>query len=211
MLYFLSAANHAQFSPWLTEMYRLRYRVFKERLAWSVETAAEQEIDRFDAIGPSYIIYLDGAEVIRGCVRLIPTSGPNMLRDVFPDLIPAEKMPRDAKVWESSRFAVDLSEVRLSVKISPTLQLFAGMIEFGLAHGLDAIVTVTDTRVERILRRAKWPLRRFGAPKMIGSTEAVAGLLEISADALTRVREVAGVNHPLLWAPVLSGDYSRWK
>jgi len=41
--------------------------------------------------------------------------------------------------------------------------------------------TVTDARIERILRRAEWPLRRSGGPKMLGSTPAVAGYLEVAA------------------------------
>lgn len=187
-------------------MYRLRYRVFKERLGWSVETSEDQEVDRFDAVGPSYILYVDSASVIRGCVRLIPTSGPNMLRDVFSELVPPDQMPHDPGTWESSRFAVDLTASLLTSDVSPTLQLFIGMIEFGLASGLNAIVTVTDTRVERLLRRAKWPLRRFGPPKLVGTTKAVAGLLEISPAALADVREAAGISHPVLWAPVLNGD-----
>lgn len=184
-------------------MHRLRYRVFKERLAWSVETVEDQEIDRFDTVGPSYILYLDNTATIRGCVRLIPTSGPNMLRDVFPDLVPAQAMPHDPRIWESSRFAVDLTRAVQSENISVSIQLFAGMIEFGLSSGLDAIVTVTDTRIERILRRAKWPLERIGEPQIIGVTEAVAGKLEISMNALALVREAAGINYPVLWAPVL--------
>lgn len=34
------------------------------------------------------------------------------------------------------------------------------MIEFGLWQDLDRIVTATDLRMERILRRAAWPLER---------------------------------------------------
>jgi N-acyl-L-homoserine lactone synthetase len=40
-------------------------------------------------------------------------------------------------------------------------ELFAGMIEFGLSRQLTDIVSVTDARMERILRRAGWPLRRM--------------------------------------------------
>lgn len=36
-------------------------------------------------------------------------------------------------------------------------------------------LTVTDARIERILFRARWPLKRLGAPRPIGKTIAVAG------------------------------------
>jgi acyl homoserine lactone synthase len=77
------------------------------------------------------------------------------------------------------------------------------MIEFGLARSLIDIVTVTDVRVERILRRAGWPLRRISEPSAIGDTKAVAGYLEISPQTLLSVRRAGGIMQPVLWAPVL--------
>jgi acyl homoserine lactone synthase len=63
------------------------------------------------------------------------------------------------------------------------------MIEFGLTRQLTDIVTVTDARMERILCRAQWPLRRLGSPRPIGKTIAVAGYLEVSRERLQCVRE----------------------
>ncbi len=82
------------------------------------------------------------------------------------------------------------------------------MIEFGLSRSLIDIVTVTDVRIERILRRAGWPLRRIGEPRAIGDTKAVAGYLEISPQALLSVRRAGGIKRPVLWAPVLPATYS---
>ncbi|TJV10633.1 MAG: conjugal transfer protein TraI, partial [Mesorhizobium sp.] len=84
-----------------------------------------------------------------------------------------------------------------------TYELFAGIIEFGLANNLSGIVTVTDTRIERILRLATWPLSRIGQPQQVGNTEAVAGFLEISYASLLRIRWRGRLNGPVLWQPVL--------
>ena len=54
---------------------------------------------------------------------------------------------------------------------------------------LTDIVTVTDARMERILCRARWPLRRLCSPRPIGKTIAVAGYLEVSRERLQYVRE----------------------
>jgi acyl homoserine lactone synthase len=43
--------------------------------------------------------------------------------------------------------------------------------------------------MERILCRARWPLRRLGSPRAIGKTIAVAGYLEVSRERLQCVRE----------------------
>src|SRR3546814_15903581 len=40
----------------LAEMYRLRYRVFKQRLDWDVEVSGDMELDAFDALHPAYLL-----------------------------------------------------------------------------------------------------------------------------------------------------------
>ena len=81
-------------------------------------------------------------------------------------------------------------------------ELFAGLIEFGLSRQLTAIDTVTNVRMERILRCAGWPLRRMGRPRPLGNTVAVAGYLEVSVGSLACIRSAGGFQGPMLWAPV---------
>ena len=105
-----------------------------------------------------------------------------MLRDTFPALLDGRAAPASDAIWESSRFGVDLCtrEAKTAGSIArATYELFAGMIEFGLMRRLTDIVTVTDARMERILCRARWPLKRLGPPRPIGKTIAVAGYLEV--------------------------------
>lgn len=206
MIQLIAPKQYRSFTELLVEMYRLRYRVFKERLDWGVETQNGMEKDRFDALGPVYLLQRSADDRIQGCVRLLPTIGPNMLSDVFPTLLGDRAAPARASIWESSRFAVDVppgSAATTTGLSLPTVELFAGMIEFGLSLGLIDIVTVTDLRVERILRRAAWPLRRIAEPHQIGSTTAVAGYLEVSTEALASVRCAGAIAGPILWGPVL--------
>jgi acyl homoserine lactone synthase len=104
-------------------------------------------------------------------------------------------------IVESSRFCVDTSRVTDLAgngMRQATFLLFAAILEWSLDHGQRAIATVTDTRMERILRRAGWPLQRLGAPCMIGSTEAVAGLLAATDDTLRAIRASSGVSGRVL-------------
>src|SRR5260370_19610873 len=129
---------------------------------------------------------------------------PNMLRDPFPALLDGRSAPAGPEIWQSSRFALD--PVPNSTKAAggltrATYELFAGMIEFGLSRRLTDIVTVTDVRMERILRRAGWPLARIGEPTTLDATLAVAGYLKVSADGLARVRSNGDLRRPVLSAP----------
>jgi acyl homoserine lactone synthase len=86
-------------------MHRLRGRVFKDRLDWDVAVSNGLEIDEYDTFKPTYLLLLEQTEVV-GCVRLLPTTGRNMLADTFPVLLDGNAAPRAARIWESSRFAL---------------------------------------------------------------------------------------------------------
>lgn len=59
-------------------MHRLRRRVFKERLDWDVSVSNGLEIDQYDSFKPTYLLAVEQRDVV-GCVRLLPTTGRNML------------------------------------------------------------------------------------------------------------------------------------
>lgn len=206
MIQLITERCYGAFAETLVAMHRLRYRVFKERLDWDVHTCGEMEADTFDALHPAYLVQIATDGRIQGCVRLLPSVGPTMLRDTFPVMLAGDSAPSSCSIWESSRFALDVApdapKGRNGVA-SATYELFAGMIEFGLSRELSDIVTVTDARMERILRRAGWPLRRLSEPRNLGKTLAVAGYLEISTETLTRIRDAGGFAGPVLWEPVI--------
>jgi acyl homoserine lactone synthase len=207
MMQLITADYFGNFIGEIAEMHRLRYRVFRERLDWDVQVSGDMEIDAFDALQPCYLLQRAADGRIQGCVRLLPSTGPTMLRDTFPVLLDGALPPASPAVWESSRFALDVAADAPKGAhglATATYELFAGMIEFGLSRRLTDIVTVTDARMERILRRAGWPLRPIGKPHPLGSTLAVAGYLEVTSQALARVCSAGGIRRPVLWAPVVS-------
>lgn len=184
-------------------MHRLRGRVFKERLDWDVSVSGGLEIDQYDTYRPTYLLALEQNDVV-GCVRLLPTTGRNMLADTFPVLLDGHAAPKADRIWESSRFCVDTKSVAATAENGlreATFLLFAAMIEWGQQRDLQAIATVTDLRMERILRRAGWQLDRLGTPRQIGATKAVAGLLPITSEALGAIRAAGKFSERAIVAP----------
>ncbi|AJA60697.1 MULTISPECIES: acyl-homoserine-lactone synthase [Bradyrhizobium] len=207
MIRLITEPFYGEFSETLAGMFELRHRVFKIRMGWEVQTSDAMEIDEFDALHPSYLVQVFDDGKVQGAVRLLPTLGPTMLCDVFPALLEGQSAPSSPLVWESSRFAIDVAADAPKGDHGITraaYELFAGMVEFGLSRKLTDIVTVTDVRMERILRRAGWPLRRIGNPSAIGKTLAVAGYLKISRETLASLRRASGLSTPVLWTPVIS-------
>jgi len=174
----------------LRQMHRLRATVFGGRLAWDVSITAGEERDQYDDCKPTYLLAIaDGGEV-GGCVRLLPASGPTMLEQTFPQLLDAGSLCPHSGMVESSRFCVDTSLVSqrdASQLHLATLTLFAAIIEWSIANGYSEIVTATDLRFERILKRAGWPMQRLGKPAPIGNTIAIAGSLPANRESFERV------------------------
>lgn len=203
MFTLITPGKYRHFEKQMDEMYALRYRVFSERLNW-VEGQAGQEKDDFDALLPTYLVYQDSDGHVAACVRMLPTTGKNMLRNTFPELMDGNPVPVSEQTWESSRFAVDTQRLKAKGILSNvSSQLFLAMIEFGLSRQLNEIVTVTDLRVERIVRHSGWTTRRLGAPRTIGTTRAVAIAGEVSREAWQMVKNTTKVYNPVLYEPVL--------
>jgi acyl homoserine lactone synthase len=206
MMQLITPEHCGDFIADISDMYRLRHRVFKGRLNWDVQISSDMEVDEFDAFRPSYLLQRSSDGRIQGCVRLLPSTGPTMLRDAFPILLGGAAAPANSTIWECSRFALDVSAEAPRAAhgvASATYEMFAGLIEFGLSRGLTRIVTVTDVRLERILRRVGWPLERIGRSHALGNTSAVAGFVDVSAESLACIRTGGGLRGPVLWTPVV--------
>ncbi|MGV1908340.1 acyl-homoserine-lactone synthase [Agrobacterium cavarae] len=175
----------------IDEMHRLRARIFGGRLAWKVRCTSGLEIDSFDKLSPTYILCIDRSDEVIGCARLLPATGGTMLEKVFPQLLEMEHLATHHRMIESSRFCVDTNaaaEREQAGLHSATLAMFAGIIEWSILNGYREIVTATDVRLERILRRAGWPLIRLGSPAQINETTSVAGLLPADWLSFDRLR-----------------------
>ncbi|WEJ08462.1 acyl-homoserine-lactone synthase [Sinorhizobium prairiense] len=187
----ISRPRNVREAQLLHSHHELRAKVFSDRLNWDVDVAAGREADAFDDLQPTYILAISTAGRLAGCARLLPATGPTMLADVFPSLLPQGRLHAHPSMIESSRFCVDttLEEGRADGSVhEATLTMFTGIIEWCMGNNYTEIVTVTDLRFERILARVGWPLQRLSAPEKIGVTMAVAGTLPADADTFQKLR-----------------------
>ena len=165
-------------------MHRLRYRVFRERLRWDIPTLDEQERDEYDKCNPVFVMARDDEGDVVGCCRLLPTTGPYMLKDTFPVLLGEQSSPIADDVWEISRFAVD-KDARSGFGFS---SLPAGMIgelvRYALEIDIKHYVFVTTVAFERMLRRMGVNCERFSAPLQIGIEKSVALWMHIDEQTI---------------------------
>ena len=181
-------------------MFRLRSEVFHERLGWDVSIRGGIERDHYDDQDPVYLIADIPGRGVVGCMRLLPTTGPNMLCSTFPELLAGERAPCCPRVWDISRFAV-ACPAGAAASASPgssavTVALVRALHEHALAQGIGHGVAVVSLGLERILRRLGLPLRRFGdgRDRRVGDVRAVACWIDMTRevrDALRRAESRA--------------------
>lgn len=187
MLLLINQSNAHHYWPILASMHHLRRRVFLERLGWNVRVINGLELDQFDLAEAHYLVRVNADGTVDACTRLLPTTGPYLLGDVFPHLVDGA-VPHDPGVWESTRFCAD-TEAGPS---NAAGLLMAGMLEFGLHIGLRAFVSVSDVRMEPIMRRAGWPPVRLGGTMQTGTDVAAAEWLDVDREIYMRVRMKCG-------------------
>jgi acyl homoserine lactone synthase len=184
-------------------MFRNRALVFSGRLGWDVIVENGYERDVFDDANPLYLISVDPeSEEYWGSLRLLPTTGPNMLRDVFPFLLSEGENIESGTIWESSRIccvAADGQPERSKNGVSLALgELLAGIGEVAIIAGLTQIVSVFDARIYRVLRAAGCNPQIIGRPMRIGGTMSYAGLFDTGERPLQAIREALGIEGSVL-------------
>lgn len=200
MIIVVDALNRERFADLVDDMFRLRARVFAGRLGWEVDVRDGKEIDRFDDLDPAYIIGLDDEGHVVACARVLQTTGPHMLSDVFHDILEGEPPMRSVKLWESTRFCVDTE--RLGRGRGPntvshaTYELMIGTLEYARDSGISDIITVIDPVMDRLLKRSNnAPYGYVGSTKPMGKVSALAALLDCTDDRIGRLRDFAGIHH----------------
>jgi N-acyl-L-homoserine lactone synthetase len=184
-------------------MFRNRAQIFSRRLGWEVTVKDGYERDSFDDENPLYLVSVDPhSNEYWGSLRLLPTIGPNMLRDVFPFLLSEGEYIESGTIWEASRIcavAADGQPERSKNGVSLALgELLAGIGEVAIVAGLTQIVAVFDARIYRILKAAGCDPQIIGAPRRIGGTMSYAGLFDTGEGPLQAIRDALGLEGSVL-------------
>ena len=200
MIIVIDGINQHKFNDVLDDMYKLRARVFGDRLGWDVNIQDGREKDQFDDLHPAHVVSINDEGDVVGCMRLLQTTGPHMLADVFSSIMDGEPPIRSSQVWEATRFCVDTKKLgrgRGKNSVSyVTSEVMIGSFEYAQEAGVLDAIAVIDPVMNRVLQRSgNAPCDYVGSAKPMGKVVAMAALMDCSDERISAIREYAEIDH----------------
>ena len=198
MILFLNSTQLAAKPKLERTMFRDRARQFRDRNGWDVNVnGLGEERDQYDERDPMYVVWQEEDGSHGGSMRFLPTSGPTMLSEHFPDL--QRGAPSGPDIWEATRFCKSPS-----AQGGVSAAILAATLEMGLCLGLRGLVGVFDGRMQLVYRRIGWApelLNRDG----VGRKSICSGFWSFEMQVRKSLAKKAGVSLRQIeeWASVL--------
>lgn len=194
MLHVVTRENRHLYSKRLDEMFRLRYEVFVEERGWRLECEAPYERDQFDNDDAIYFLYFDNDDEVAATFRILPTTRPHMMSEVFSSLCP-EGVPVGEQIFEATRAAVRKAYRREGVVWQ---SMMAGVYEYCLLSSIDKLTAIFDLPVFLARLRSGVDFRPLGPPVEIDGEMFIACYRTISVQGLQTLRQQTNLKGPML-------------
>ena len=193
-----SAASLADVPGEARALFRMRHRVFCEDLNWVPASPDGLEQDEYDrpSLEPIYLLTKNQSGRLGGCVRLLPTTAPYMLKNTFGHLWQGRTPIQDPCIWEASRFAIWKGHASAMLQMQPrkrAAELLQGMCEFGLSYGVDDYLVVVTPSMNALVTKLGATTEVFGSARDREGQTILAARCEVSLNVLDRLRRSTGV------------------
>lgn len=177
MLRYLSG-EQIQSDDCAEDVWRFRHKHFVDRFGWSALRKPDGlEHDQFDHDDAIHLVLCNNEDVV-GYSRLLPTTKPHLLSDVYPEVAAGNPYPTGQFVYEWTRCVAE-QDVSIS-GISASNILLTGVLEFCLVSGIEALIVETHPKLMHLLISTGWDVYPFAAP----STYAESLVVPICATPL---------------------------
>src|SRR4051794_23620593 len=202
MIHLVTAENRHRYADALEQAYRLRHRVFVDKMKWTdLRREDGREIDRFDDDHALHILYLRDGEVL-GYQRLLPTTRPHLLSEVLPHLC-EDARRSGAHVWEWTRYCVQPAHRERGWALSPVANaLLSGIVEWGLASGVSTVLIEMNPLWLLRLVQLHFRTTPLGLPQPVAGEDAIAVAAAFDRRTLARLQALRGNADAVLAEPL---------
>jgi len=178
--------------PVLREIAAFRYDIFVRKLGWPLNCAIDHELDEFDTPASHHITLRCKENHLLGYARLLPSTGPHLLSDIFSELLDGP-LPCNAHIWELSRFAAtsgasEASAAHKQFSSPHAVALLSHTLQLANRLGIRQLVTVSPVGVDRLLRCAGFKARALSPPRWLGGHRLFACQIDCLAAQPSPVR-----------------------
>jgi acyl-homoserine lactone synthase len=182
-------------------MFAARKSVFVDLLKWDVPVIdGTYEIDQFDDEHACYLILTDRKGAHLASARLLPTTRPHILGELYPALC-EEAPPVGGTIYEITRFCLD-RRLCASERRAVRDTLVTALVDHALAHDISAYVAVADIGWFQQILAFGWRCTALGLPQCSGGATLVALRIAIGSET-PQLLARAGIHAR---APILPGD-----
>ena len=202
MFVIIQAHEYQKYAFILDQMFRLRKKVFADTLGWNVPVIGPFERDSYDSLCPAYLVWCDETRTrLYGGMRLMPTTGPTLLYDVFRATFPQAANLIAPGIWEGTRMCIDeeaISDDFPDVDAGRAFSmLLLALCECALDHGIHTMISNYEPHLKRVYRRAGAEVDELGRADGYGKYPVCCGAFEVSEHVLDRMRASLGIDTPL--------------
>jgi acyl-homoserine lactone synthase len=197
MMYVITAQNSDEHADLLEEIWRFRHRQFVERLGWRELARPDgRETDRFDTDDAIHLVVTGDNRVV-GYSRLLRTSRPHLLSDIYPDIMDGGMWPRAHDVYEWTRCIAD-EDARPLGGIRASHLLITGVLEFCLLSGITGMIVETHPKLVAWMQETGYRVQTLNRPHIINGTPVVPVYIGATQVALDRHRQLFGITGSVL-------------
>ncbi|EPR21245.1 hypothetical protein L905_07045 [Agrobacterium sp. TS43] len=206
MYLLIQAHEYQKYTVLLDQSFRLRKRVFADRLGWDVSVSGHRERDRYDELHPAYLLWCDeDRRQLYGSVRLMPTTGPTLLYDVFRETFPDVCDLIAPGIWEGTRMCIDEDAIERDFPDMRPDRAFSllllALCEAALASAIHTMISNYEPHMRRVYQKAGAELDELGRSDGYGRFPVCCGAFEVSHRVLGVMRAKLRVGEPLYRRP----------
>jgi acyl-homoserine lactone synthase len=200
----IHAGNRHRYTDAVEQHYRIRHDIYVGERKWmDLERPDGREVDQFDTDEAVYLLAIEPGKGVVGGSRLVPTLGPHLMSDVFPEIANVRGVPRAPDIYEWTRIFV-VPAKRESGRLCKTAGIvYCGILEFCLMQRLSQISVVCEAYWIPRLLALGWNPQPLGVPIVKDGMTIVGIACDMTEHALARTRETYEIPGSVMKSPVV--------
>lgn len=197
MLKVVAGQNIADYPELMEAVWRFRHTQFVGRLGWK-ELGSEdgREIDWFDTDDAIHLIAQQKGRVV-GYTRLLRTSSPHLLSEVYPHIMQGRQWPREASIYEWTRCISDESAEHFG-SVQASHLLITGVLEFCIVAGIKGMLVETHPSLVGRMLEVGYQVETLNMPQFINNVPVVPAYIGATMSALEQHHRIFGIRASVL-------------